>query len=44
MFGNQHMDKPALRLVPRTGVTDGWGMTTADLPEVKVGAVMSEVV
>ena len=44
IFGTQHMDKPTSRLAPRTGVTDGWGMSTADLPLVKVEAVMLEVV
>ena len=44
MFRTQHMDKPTLKLAPKTGVTDGWGITTADLPMVKVGAVMPEVV
>ena len=43
-FRTQCKDKPASRLVPETRVTDGWGMTTADLPLVKVGAAISEVV
>ena len=43
-FGTQHMDKSTSRLAPGTGVTDSWGMTTADLPLVKLGAAILEVV
>ena len=44
IFGTLCMDKPTSRLAPGTGVIDGWGMTTADLPLVKVGVAMLEVV
>ena len=44
VFRMQHMNKPTLRLAPRTRLINGWGMTTADLPPFKVGTAILEVV
>ena len=44
IFSTQCINEPTSRLVPRAGMKNGWGMTTVDLPLVKVGAVMLKVV